>query len=90
MFSTTTVMWVIGLWIAKARPCARGRKRLSVGPFVGRRLDDEQVVAVEVVVVLGVGGGAVEHLGHVTRRVLRHVLEDRRGLVDGQPDDRAG
>src|SRR6187551_2988148 len=25
-------MWVMGLWIAKARPCARGRKRLSVGP----------------------------------------------------------
>src|SRR3954463_497285 len=26
------VMWVIGLWIGKYRPCARGRPRLIVGP----------------------------------------------------------
>src|SRR3954451_7488496 len=25
-------MWVMGLWIANARPCARGWKRLIVGP----------------------------------------------------------
>src|SRR5829696_3870102 len=26
------VMWVMGLWIGNARPCARGRQRLIVGP----------------------------------------------------------
>src|SRR6478736_2165306 len=26
------VTWVIGLWMGNARPCARGRKRLMVGP----------------------------------------------------------
>src|SRR6476660_10176228 len=26
------VMWVIGLWIGNARPWARGRQRLIVGP----------------------------------------------------------
>src|SRR5215212_10980041 len=25
-------MWLIGLWMANARPCARGRKRFMVGP----------------------------------------------------------
>src|SRR6478735_3407883 len=26
------VMWVMGLWMGNARPCALGRKRLIVGP----------------------------------------------------------
>src|SRR5262249_32779693 len=30
--STTTVMWQVRLRIRYARPCARGRNRLSVGP----------------------------------------------------------
>src|SRR3954451_25403612 len=32
LLSTTMVMWVIGLWMGNARPWARGRKRLIVGP----------------------------------------------------------
>src|SRR6185312_5247208 len=31
-----TVMWVIGLWMANARPWARGRNRLIVGPSSAR------------------------------------------------------
>jgi hypothetical protein len=30
--ATTIVMWVMGLWIGNARPWARGRQRLIVGP----------------------------------------------------------
>src|ERR1700704_5792077 len=30
--ATTMVMWVMGLWIGKARPWARSRQRLIVGP----------------------------------------------------------
>src|SRR6185503_3942937 len=33
---TVTVMWVTPLWIGKARPWARGRQRLIVGPLSAR------------------------------------------------------
>jgi hypothetical protein len=66
-FSTTTVMWVIGLWMGNARPWARGRQRFIVGPSLAIALDHDQVVGRQVVVVLGVGGRALEHLGDVLR-----------------------
>ena len=89
LFSTTTVMWVIGLWIGNARPWARGRKRLMVGPSSAMASTTKSSSARQVVVVLGVGRGALEHLGDVAGGALRHEAQDGRGLLDGLPDDRA-
>ena len=57
------VMWVWPLWIGNARPWARGCQRLIVGPSLALGLDDDEVLGRQVVVVLGVGRGALQHLG---------------------------
>src|SRR5436190_16116956 len=57
-------------------------------PFVGVSLGDEQVPGGQVVIVLGVGRGALQHAQHVGRGVLRHEPEQRLGLLDRSALDR--
>ena len=65
MRATMTVMWQVRLLMRLARPRARGRNRFSVGPSSAKQASDEQLVGVLLVVVLGVGDGAGEHLADV-------------------------
>src|SRR5919112_897051 len=60
------------------RPEALDRRAL-----VGLGVGDDQVLGGEVVVVLGVGRGALQDPKHVEGRVLGHELEQRRSLLDG-------
>src|SRR6266550_2930651 len=65
------------------RPPALDRR-----PFVGVSLGDEQVPGGQVVVVLGVGRGALQHGQDVVSGVLRHEPEQGRGLLDRSALDR--
>src|SRR6185312_15347100 len=73
------------------------RERPTLGPrppaldrrsFIGVSLDDDQVLGGQVVVVLGVGGGALQHGQDVVGGVLRHEPEQGRGLLDRSALDR--
>src|SRR5687767_1821223 len=75
------------------------RKRPSLGPrlealdrgaLVGDGLDDDQVLRGQVVVVLGVGGGALEHASHVGCGLLRHEAQERGGLFHPLARDGVG
>src|SRR5215208_1966282 len=61
----------------RARPEALERRTL-----VGVRRLDEQVLAVELVVVLGVRDGRLEHLAPVARHGAGREREDRARLLD--------
>ena len=62
-----------------ARPMARGRKRLSVGPSSAVTDGDAQVVADQLVVVLGVGDRGLEQLAPVARDGARACRRGSRG-----------
>ena len=83
-------MWVIGLWIGNARPWARGRQRLMRRSLVGVGLDDDEVLGRQVVIVLGVGRGALQDRLDVPGGMLRHEPEERGGLLDRPAPDRRG
>ena len=67
------VMWLVRLRIRVARPMARGRKRLSVGPSSAVIRVDAQLVADQLVVVLGVGDGRLEQLAASRAATARGV-----------------
>src|SRR3954447_14871272 len=70
--------------LADARRAAHGAraKALQGRALVGRDGGDAQVVADELVVVLGVGDGALQELAPVLGHVARGVGEDGERLVD--------
>src|SRR3954453_20029523 len=70
--------------LADARRAAHGAraKALQGRALVGRDGGDAQVVADELVVVLGVGDGALQELAPVLGHVARGVGEDGEGLLD--------
>src|SRR4029077_2148815 len=73
---------VAGALADRRRATHRARpEALERGPFVGVRRLDEQVLAVEVVVVLCVCDRGLEHLGPVARDGARREPEDRARLV---------
>src|SRR5215207_7372975 len=66
-------------------------KRPTLGPrlealdrraLVGDGIDDEEVLGGQVVVVLGIGRGALEHTGDVAGGLLRHEPQERDGFLD--------
>src|SRR5215207_3087143 len=66
-----------------ARPPA-----LDHRPFIGDRVEDDQVLGRQVVVVLCVRRRALEHARDVARRVLRHEPQQRGGFLDRPALDR--
>src|SRR5262245_31083409 len=68
-----------------ARPPALDRRAL-----VGDRVEDDQVLGREVVVVLRVRGRALEHARDITRGALGHEPQQRSGLLDRLALDRRG
>src|SRR6476661_4055420 len=58
--------------------------------LVGDGIDDEQVLGRQVVVVLRVGRGALEHAGDVGRGLLRHEPQQGGGFLDRLALDRLG
>src|SRR5215213_762357 len=73
------------------------RERPTLGPrppaldrraLVGLGIGDDQVLGGQVVVVLGVGRGALEDAQDISGGVLRHELQQCRGLLDGAALDR--
>ena len=77
------VRWLVRLRIGVARPIARGRKRLIVGPFVGVGLTDDQIVLEQLVVALGVRHRRLEQLAPVARHLTRGEGEDSACLLHG-------
>src|SRR6186713_3638187 len=49
--------------------------------LVGDGVDDEEILRGQVVVVLGIGRGALQHTGDVARGLLRHEPQQRGGLL---------
>src|SRR5262245_36751793 len=73
------------------RPTLRPRlEPLDGRPFVRDRLDDDQVLGRQVVVVLGVGRRALEDARDVRGGLLRHEPQDGRRLLDGLALDGRG
>src|SRR5258706_8462973 len=68
-----------------SRPPALDRRAL-----IGVGLEDDEVLGRQVVVVLGVGRGALEDALDVAGGVLRHELEQRGGLLHAPATDRGG
>src|SRR5918995_1473536 len=75
------------------------RERPTLGPrlesldgraLVGDGLHDDQVLRGQVVVVLGVRGRALEHARNVGGGLLRHELQQGRGLLDPLAPDGLG
>src|SRR5215212_11934078 len=74
---------VAGALADRRRAAHRARAEALQGrPFVGVRRLDEQVLAVELVVVLGVGDRGLEHLAPVARDGAGREREDRARLLD--------
>src|SRR5688500_16748458 len=63
---------------------------LDRGALVGDGLDDDQVLRGQVVIVLSVGGRALEHARHVGGGLLRHEAQERRGLLHSLARDGVG
>src|SRR3954451_23101762 len=73
------------------------RERPTLGPrppaldrraLIGLGIGDDQVLGGQVVVVLGIGGRALQHREDVVGGVLRHEPEQGGGLLDRPPADR--
>src|SRR5690349_11401180 len=70
--------------VDRERPTLRSwLEALEGRPLVGAGVDDHELVGSQVVVALGVRGGALHDLRDVLRRGLRHELQERDGLLDG-------
>src|SRR6478735_3062834 len=65
---------------ATLRPWAEALDRRAL---IGDGIEDDQVLGRQVVVVLGIRGGAVEHARDVLGGVLRHELQQCRSFLDG-------
>src|SRR5688500_6020908 len=77
--------------VDRERPALGPRlEALDRGAFVGDGLDDDQVLRRQVVVVLSVGGRALEHGRHVGRGLLRHEAQERGGLLHPLARDGVG
>src|SRR5215210_2777354 len=63
---------------------------LDRGALVCDGIEDHEVLGRQVVVVLGIGGGALEHARNVAGGLLRHEPQERRGLLDRLALDRLG
>src|SRR5438874_9652061 len=69
---------------------AHGTTPAKGRPLVDEQLLEHEVVAVEVEVVLGVGGGRLDRLGHVAGGVLGRELEVRQSVRHLHPFDGVG
>src|SRR5215213_14845 len=67
-----------------------GPPALDRGALVSSRVEDDELVRGEVVVVLGVRSGALQHPGHVLGGVLGHEPERGACLLHGHAPDRLG
>src|SRR5687768_10781944 len=77
--------------VDRERPTLGPRlEALDRGALVGDGLDDDQVLRGQVVTVLGIGGRALEHPGHVGRRLLRHEAQERGGFFHPLARDGVG
>src|SRR6478735_9009427 len=63
---------------------------LDRGAFVGDGIHDHQVLRGQVVIVLGIGGRALEHARDIGRGLLRHEPQERGGFLDLLALDRLG
>ncbi len=81
------VMWQVRLRMRVARPRARGRQRLSVGPSSAKHALTNSSSAAMLVVVLGVGHGRGEYLADRPRDVTVGELQHLDGAGDGQATD---
>src|SRR6478672_6683446 len=75
----------VGHWLVD-RECATLRpwlEALDRRALVGDGIDDDQVLRGQVVVVLGIGGRALQHARDIRRSLLRHEPQERGGLLDG-------
>src|SRR5512146_2883351 len=61
---------------------------LDRGALVGDGVDDDQILGRQAVVVLRVGGRALQHARHVGRGPLRHEAQCRGGVLDLHALDR--
>src|SRR3954469_22892779 len=80
----------VGHWLVdRERPtlCARP-PALDRRALVGPGISDDEVLGGQVVVVLGVGGGTLQHALDVAGGMLRHESEQRLRLLDRPPADR--
>src|SRR3954466_14470756 len=82
----------VGHWLVdRERTTLRPRlEALDRRTLVGDGIEDHEVLGRQVVVVLGIRGGALEHARNVAGGLLRHEPQERRGLVDGLALDRLG
>src|SRR6187431_1583067 len=73
----------VGHWLVdRERPTLGPRlEALDRRALVGDGVDDEQILGRQVVVVLGIGRGALQHTGDVARGLLRHEPQQRGGLL---------
>src|SRR6185503_12707092 len=63
---------------------------LDRGALVGDGIHDHQVLRGQVVIVLGIGGRALEDARDIGRGLLRHELQQGGGFLDGLALDRLG
>ena len=78
------LMWQLRLRIGPAEPRALGVKPLERRRRAGHRFLDAQRFRLELVVVLRVGDGGLQRLGHEPRAFARHDREHRLRLQRGQ------
>ena len=74
---STIVMWQVRLRIRFTRPRARGAPALERRALVGVGVDDDQLVGVVAVVVLGVGDRRLQHLAGIAGDGARLERQDR-------------
>src|SRR6266550_3607363 len=67
-----------------------GSEALDHRALVGDGIRDDQVPGRQVVVVLGIGGRALEHARDIGRGLLRHEAQERGGFLDRLALDRGG
>src|SRR3954452_19780218 len=72
--------WLVDRERTTLRPRLEALDRRAL---VGDGIEDHEVLGRQVVVVLGIGGGALEHARNVAGGLLRHEPQERGGLVDG-------
>jgi hypothetical protein len=58
--------------------------------FIGDGVDDHEILSGQVVVVLGIGGRALEHARHIGRGLLRHEPQQGGRLLDPLTLDGSG